>query len=91
MGWKFIAFIDGKTFLHWAVIHLFIIKFSAMRSFGILFLILGIGSFILRKMEREFTLLQWVDKWGQSTGDMIRIGFAVLGVILIVLSFRKRN
>jgi hypothetical protein len=62
-----------------------------MRSFGILFLILGIGSFILRKMDREFTLLKWVDNWGVSTGDIIRIGFAVLGLILVVLSFRKRN
>ncbi len=62
-----------------------------MRGLGILLLIMGIGSFILHSMNMEFRLLQWVDNWGTDTGNIIRIGAAVLGAVLIALSFRKKT
>ncbi len=62
-----------------------------MRSLGYLLLLLGGGSFILHSMGREFRLLQWVDNWGESTGNMIRIAAAVIGAVLLFLSFRKKT
>ena len=62
-----------------------------MRGFGILLLILGAGSFILREMNMEFRLMKWVDSWGESNGVYIRIGIAALGLVLLVLSFRKKT
>jgi hypothetical protein len=61
-----------------------------MRSLGFLLLIMGVGSFVLHAMNMEFRLLMWVDNWGVDTGNIIRIAAAVLGVILIALSFRKK-
>ncbi len=62
-----------------------------MRGFGILLIIFGIGSFILRSMDMEFRLLMWIDSWGQSTGNVIRVIMAVVGLLLVIMSFRKRN
>ncbi len=62
-----------------------------MRSFGFLLLILGGGSFILHSMDYEFKLLKWVDNWGTDTGTAIRIGMAVIGLVLVALSFRKKQ
>jgi hypothetical protein len=61
-----------------------------MRGFGILLLIFGAGSFILREMNMEFRLLKWVDNWGESNGIYIRVGIAALGLVLLLLSFRKK-
>jgi hypothetical protein len=62
-----------------------------MRSIGFLLLVLGGGSFILHSMDYEFKLLKWVDNWGADTGTAIRIGMAAVGLILVVLSFRKKQ
>ncbi len=61
-----------------------------MRSFGFLLLIMGIGSFILHQMDMEFKLLMWVDTWGIETGNIIRIVAAVIGAILVFLSYRTK-
>jgi hypothetical protein len=61
-----------------------------MRSIGFLLLLFGAGSFILKEMEMEFRLMGWVDKWGTDTGNIIKIVFAVVGLILVGLSFRKK-
>ncbi len=61
-----------------------------MRSFGFLLLIMGIGSFILHSLGREFRLLLWVDNWGESTGNIIRIVAAVIGAVLVFLSYRTK-
>lgn len=60
-----------------------------MRSFGFLLIILGAGSFILQSMDMEFKLIQLLDRWGESTGNIIRIGLAVVGALLVFLSFRN--
>jgi hypothetical protein len=67
------------------------LKFIFMRGFAIFLIILGAGSFVLHSMDREFRLLMWIDNWGAQTGNMIRIGMIVLGVVLLVLSFRKKT
>jgi hypothetical protein len=61
-----------------------------MRSIGGLLMLFGIGSFILKTMDREFRLLQWIDNWGESTGNIIRVALAVVGLVLVVLSFKKK-
>ncbi len=62
-----------------------------MRGFGFLLLLFGVGSFILRAMNMQFRLLFWVDNWGESTGNVIRVAMAAAGLLLIILSFRKKN
>jgi hypothetical protein len=61
-----------------------------MRSIGFLLLLFGAGSFILKAMDRQFRLMAWVDNWGEDTGNIIKIAFAVVGLVLVVLSFRKK-
>jgi hypothetical protein len=61
-----------------------------MRSIGFLLLLFGAGSFILKEMDMEFKLMGWVDKWGTDTGNIIKIAFAVVGLVLVALSFRKK-
>ena len=43
------------------------------------------------RMDMEFRLLMWIDTWGQSTGNVIRVIMAVVGLLLVIMSFRKRN
>jgi hypothetical protein len=62
-----------------------------MRSFGFLLLLFGAGSFVLKEMDMEFRLMSWVDKWGTDTGNIIKVAFAVVGLVLIGLSFRKKT
>jgi hypothetical protein len=61
-----------------------------MRSLGFLLIILGVGSFILHSMDMEFRLLQWVDNWGTDTGNIIRVGAALVGAALVFFSMRKK-
>ena len=61
-----------------------------MRGFGILLMIFGIGSFILKENNMYFKVLRWVDNWGESTGNIIRGGMIGLGVVLILFSLRKK-
>lgn len=57
-----------------------------MAGWGWTLIVLGIGSFFLQSAGMEFIFLAWVDQWGNSVGNAIRIGVAVLGAILIVVS-----
>ena len=50
-----------------------------MQGIGSLMVLLGAGSFVLNMLEREFTLLMWIDNWGPTTGLAIRIGMIVVG------------
>ena len=56
-----------------------------MQSIGGLLVLLGAGSFVLHFMDREFTLLSWVDNWGPGIGTGIRIAMIVVGAIILVL------
>jgi hypothetical protein len=62
-----------------------------MRGFGFLLLLFGAGSFVLKEMDMHFRLLFWVDKWGEDNGNIIRVAMAVVGLVLVVLSFRKKQ
>ena len=53
-----------------------------MQSLGSLLVLLGAGSYVLHMINMEFILVSWVDNWGVSTGNGIRIGMIVVGAIL---------
>jgi len=57
-----------------------------MRSLGGLMVLLGAGSFILNMLDRQFTLLMWIDNWGPTVGIAIRVGLILLGVLLFIAS-----
>lgn len=50
-----------------------------MKSIGGLLAFLGAGSFILNQLGREFTLISWIDNWGETAGIAIRIAMIVIG------------
>jgi hypothetical protein len=60
-----------------------------MASWGLTFILLGLGSFILNLLNFEFMLLAWVDNWGTGVGTAIRLGIAALGVVMIAVSAMK--
>lgn len=56
-----------------------------MQAIGGLLVLLGAGSFAIHFIGREFTLLSWVDNWGEGVGNGIRIAMIVIGGILWLL------
>ena len=60
-----------------------------MQGIGGLLVLLGAGSFVLHFMDREFTLLSWVDNWGVGIGNGIRIAMIVVGAIIWFLGSRQ--
>jgi len=63
-----------------------------MAGWGLTFIVMGIGSFLLNMIGVEFALLMWVDNWGATVGTLIRLGFAALGVVMMVVPrFIKRK
>ena len=50
-----------------------------MKSLGITMVLLGAGSFVLNHLEREFTLLMWIDTWGPTVGIAIRVALIAGG------------
>lgn len=59
-----------------------------MKNIGILLLLAGAGSFVLNLIGYEFTLLMWIDMWGQEIGWAIRGAMIVVGGILVFLGMR---
>ena len=57
-----------------------------MKSFGSLLLLLGIGSIVLNLVGFEFSLLMWIDNWGEMAGWAIRGTMIVAGGALYFLS-----
>lgn len=53
-----------------------------MKSLGSALFIFGVGSFLLHFINMEFILLSWVDNWGTTTGNGIRIGMIVVGALM---------
>ena len=53
-----------------------------MQKLGSLLVFLGVGSFLLHFANMDFILVSWVDNWGVSTGNGIRIAMVVVGAIL---------
>jgi len=62
-----------------------------MQGFGGLLALLGAGSFVLHFMDREFTLLSWVDNWGPGIGNGIRIAMIVVGAIIWYLGNKQAS
>ncbi len=62
-----------------------------MKSLGGLLVLLGAGSFVLNMMDREFTVISWIDNWGPTTGMAIRIGLIVVGGALWFLGNKKES
>ena len=56
-----------------------------MAGWGLTFIVMGLGSFLLNMIGVEFALLMWVDNWGPTVGAVIRLGFAALGVVMMVV------
>ena len=53
-----------------------------MQRLGSFLVLMGAGSFVLHLLNMEFILVGWVDNWGVTTGNGIRIGMIVVGAIL---------
>lgn len=60
-----------------------------MKGIGGLLILLGAGSFVLNMMEREFTVISWIDNWGPTVGMAIRVGMIVIGAVLWYMGHRK--
>ena len=50
-----------------------------MANFGVLLILLGVGSFVLPMLGRQFALMGWVDPYQPFAG----IGVALAGVALL--------
>ncbi len=62
-----------------------------MKSIGGLLVLLGAGSFVLNMMEREFTVISWIDNWGPTVGMAIRVGMIVIGAALWFMGNKKES
>jgi uncharacterized membrane protein YeaQ/YmgE (transglycosylase-associated protein family) len=58
-----------------------------MRSFGILLLVLGLGSFVLPMMNLQFRIMS---VFGKSSST-VAIVMAVVGAVLLFLKLRKKG
>ena len=56
-----------------------------MRSLGTYMALFGAGSIILHFLDMNFTILSWIDNWGNTIGWGIRIALVVIGVILFII------
>jgi hypothetical protein len=55
--------------------------------FGILLLILGLGTFALNAFNYEFTILSWADDYQ----PWLSIGLAVLGLVFVIVAMLRRR
>ncbi|MCR8642766.1 hypothetical protein NV379_08830 [Paenibacillus sp. N1-5-1-14] len=58
---------------------------------GIIFLILGVGAFILPQFGLQFKLFNVLEDLFGESQTLVEIGVAVLGAILVVIHFAKKN
>lgn len=56
-----------------------------MRTIGTYLSLAGVISCVLLLMDRNLSILMWIDNWGQTTGWAIRIGFIVVGIIMFFM------
>lgn len=62
-----------------------------MRNIGIYLVLFGAGSFILNSFGYEFKLLMWIDNWGVTMGNIIRIAAVVGGAVLFFMAKPEEN
>jgi len=56
-----------------------------MRTIGTYMALAGVISSVLLLLDRNLTILMWIDNWGETTGWVIRIGLIVVGLVLLFL------
>lgn len=56
-----------------------------MKSLGMYMALAGIISIALNFMERNLSILMWIDMWGETIGWAIRIGLIVVGGALFLM------
>ena len=62
-----------------------------MKQLAGLLLFFGAGSIVLNLVGMEFTLLMWMDAWGEATSWFIKIGMLVAGAGLWLLGHALEN
>lgn len=62
-----------------------------MNKIGIYLVIAGIGSIILNQFGYEFSLLMWVDTWGETVAWAIRGGAIVVGAALFFFGMQQEQ
>ena len=62
-----------------------------MKFAGGLMVFLGIGSFVLQCMDSELTMLAWIDTWGPTAAQAIRIGLIVGGAVLLLVASKRES
>jgi hypothetical protein len=62
-----------------------------MKGLGGLLVLLGAGSFVLNMLDREFTVISWIDNWGPTVGMAIRAGMIVVGATLWFMGNKKES
>ena len=60
-----------------------------MGSLGRFLILIGGGSFLLHLANMEFKLLMWVDHWGSTTGNIIRVALVGLGAALYLIDSKR--
>lgn len=55
-----------------------------MRGFGILLIVMAIGSAVLPHIGYQFVLVMWISTWGPTVAWIIRGAMLVLGVAIVV-------
>lgn len=53
-----------------------------MKNIGMYLVIFGVGSIILNQFGYEFSILMWIDNWGETVGWAIRGGAILAGAAL---------
>jgi hypothetical protein len=62
-----------------------------MKFAGGLMVFLGIGSLILKYMGTELMMLSWIDDWGPTVAQAIRIGLIVVGAALWLVASKRET
>ena len=57
-----------------------------MKTVGMYMAIAGIASIVLLFMDRNLSILMWIDNWGETAGWAIRGGFVAVGAALYFMS-----
>lgn len=62
-----------------------------MKQLGMYLALGGIGSIILNQFGYNFSLLMWIDNWGEMVGWAIRGGTIIVGAVLFFLGIQQEQ
>ena len=62
-----------------------------MKKIGTYLLLAGIGSILLNQFGYEFSLLMWIDNWGETVAWSIRGGAIAAGAIMLFLGMKQEQ